>query len=112
MNPSQPTTAQLSDKRSDAIDARWQELLPWCILSAKKTSDPADTLHMLKSRHRARCIELFANRIPWDTIRPHDLDDPREGDEFFKKSLKEAIERRRSRMGRVKGQSRCQPHAK
>jgi hypothetical protein len=112
MNPNQPTTkSPLSEKKEMAIAARWEELLPWCLLDARKTTDPAETLHMFKTRHRERCIELFTNHISWKAIRTYQwnglvgtMDDPRNEEWIFKKLLSEAIERRRSRMGRVKGQ--------
>lgn len=90
-------------KRELAIAARWEELLPWCLMDARKTSDPANTLFMFKQRHHARCIELFCNRIPWATVRRHSLDDPRHCEAYFKSELTESVERRRSRMGRTKG---------
>lgn len=108
VNPAQPTTPPLnkpSPRMDLAIAARWEELLPWCILDAKRSSDPAESLHMLKTRHHARCVELLCHRISWLTIRFCELDHPRWHDGEFRQSLKEAVERRRTRMDRRKGPS-------
>lgn len=108
MIPLQPMTPNINNqpsaKKDLAIAARWEELLPWCVMDAKRTSDPASTLHMFKARHHARCVELFCNRITWASIRRADIDNPRNDDSAFKTKLREAIERRRSRMNRKKGQ--------
>lgn len=95
--------APLSIKKEKAITDRWEELFPWCLLDARRTADPTSAMQMLKIRHRSRCLQLISNRIPWASVRRNALDNPRHGEYFFKELLRAAIERRRARMGRVKG---------
>lgn len=110
-------SALLSIKKEKAITDRWEELLPWCLMDARKTSNPTSTMEMLRSRHHDRCLELIYNRIPWASVRRNALDDPHIPERFFKEViLLSAIERRRARMGRIKGKvkgpSQCQHRTK
>ena len=88
------------------VDARWQEWLPWATMEARKHSDPANWLHIFRTRHRTRLAALLNANIPWDTIRKHRLDSPTMDDAAFQFQLRAASERRRVRMGRVKGVKR------
>lgn len=94
-------------KQSVWIDARWKEWEPWLAMEARKQSlDPANLLFRFKSLHRDRMIRLLSAHIAWATIRQYRLDNPCDGENLFEFSLRAAMERRRTRMGRVKGVKR------
>lgn len=92
--------------QSAAIDARWVEWRPFATMESRHHSDPANKLYAHKIRHRARLIDLLRARISWETIRAKRLDDPRMPAAAFEFSLRAAAERRRVRMGRIKGKRR------
>jgi hypothetical protein len=93
-------------RRAPRLALRWQEWLPWCTIEARRHSDPASHLYHLRQVHRSRVISLLGARLRWPIIRKHRLDDPIMPSEAFEFQLRTAIERRRVRMNRVKGQRR------
>jgi hypothetical protein len=89
------------------IDLRWKEWEPWMVSESRRQSlDPANTLHRFKILHQSRMVRLLGSGIRLGIIKKHRLDDPTMGSNLFEFSLRAAIERRRTRMGRVKGISR------
>jgi hypothetical protein len=102
----QPPSPSLPPRRDRAVESRWQEWLPFCTVEARRHSDPSNHLHSLRVRHRSRLVACLSASLAWDTIREHRLDSPVVSDAEFNFLLRCAIERRRCRMGRVKGQSK------
>ena len=93
--------------RETRITERWQELAPLATIESRKhPEDPTQVFHFYKTRHRSRLLALLAANIPWRTILHHRLDDPIPPDGVFEFQLRAAVERRRVRLGRVKGQKR------
>lgn len=87
-----------------ALDARWKEWEPWLAMEARKVSlDPANVLFRFRTLHRQRITRLLSSGIRLGIIKKHRLDDPKMGENLFEFSLRAAIERRRTRMGRIKG---------
>lgn len=101
-----PAPPSLPSRREYHVEARWTEWLPFCTVEARRHSDPSNLLHLFRTRHRSRLIACLSASLAWDTVREHRLDDPTVSDERFNYLLRCAVERRRSRMGRVKGQSK------
>lgn len=93
----------VSSHTTHYIEARWKEWLPYCTVEARRYPDPSSVLHVLKTKNHSRLVDLLSAHIPWDTIRKHRLDDPLTSNEAFQFQLRAAVERRRTRMGRVKG---------
>lgn len=101
-----PPYDAVSSKQSNWINARWSEWLPFATLMARRTSDPAAKLHELKTTHRSRVISLLSAKVGWDAIRRSRLDNPELENGAFEFQLRAAVERRRTRIGRVKGVKR------
>lgn len=97
--PATPTSVH----RALAIALRWSEWLPSCSLYCRRSFRHASALATLCEIHRLRCLTLFASSISWPSIRTARLDDPLATPHDFEQSLSHAVERRRCRMGRVKG---------
>ena len=93
-------------RQSIWFTARWKEWEPLCTIAARHTMDPADALHKMKVTHHSRLMDLLAAHISWQTIREKRLDNPTISNADFEWHLREAAERRRTRMGRVKGVKR------
>jgi hypothetical protein len=93
-------------KQAHWFALRWREWEPYCLIAARRTTDPASELHRLKTLHHSRLMDLLAARVSWLTIRERRLDSPITSNGDFEWHLREAVERRTSRMGRVKGQSK------
>jgi hypothetical protein len=94
------------EKQSRWIESRWLEWAPWCTIAARRSDDPSGALYALRVTHRSRLISLLSARVAWDTIRKHHLDNPTDTTELFEFQLRAAVERRRTRMGRVKGKGK------
>lgn len=93
----------ISARQLHFVEARWQEWIPWAAMESRKHSDPASRLHAMRTTHRSRLGALLNANIPWDTIRKHRLDNPTTDVGAFEFQLRAASERRRTRMGRIKG---------
>jgi hypothetical protein len=94
-------------KQSLWVDARWEEWIPWCTQLARRMKvDPAAALVPLRVIHRSRVVMLLSARVTWASIKRNRLDNPLDSNDVFEFQLRAAIERRRTRMGRVKGMRR------
>ena len=83
---------------------RWNRIwLAPCAAESKKADDPADEFATLRLRHQIRVQRLVVAGIPWETIVAGNLDSPLRHPSDFDRSLCLALERRRSRIGRIKG---------
>jgi hypothetical protein len=85
------------------IAHRWAVIQPFVLIAARKSTDPADAFAFYKARHAEYLTRLRRALISPEVIVKHSLDDPTNPPLYFEKLLAEAVERRRSRMGRVKG---------
>lgn len=85
---------------------RWAYWTPWCLMEARKTPDPAATLALLAQRHQSRLSALLAAGISLSALERHDADDPRLPDDAWEFAFHAIVERRRTHMGRVRGQHR------
>jgi hypothetical protein len=94
-----PTTP----RRESWLQLRWQEWLPLATIEARKCLDPAAALAKIKTAHRSRLLDLLSAKVSWDAIRRHRLDSPLISTGAFEFQLHVAVERRRTRMGRVRG---------
>jgi hypothetical protein len=91
-----------------AVSRRWTTRWePAAAAASKQSSDPAALFAKLKIIHHSRCAAALNAGLPWVTILTSDIDSPLEGEVWFNAMLQLSIERRRSRMGRVKGQKKA-----
>lgn len=96
----QPRTAAI-------VTERWErKWLAPCSAASKLADDPILEFGILRHRYHLRIGQLFRAEIAWTTILRGDLDSPLTDANDFTHSLALAIERRRSRMNRVKGRKR------
>jgi hypothetical protein len=72
----------------------------------RESSDPANALYQFRTLHRERLTRLLRSGIRLGIIKKHNLDDPVMGENLFEFSLRATMERRRTRMGRVKGKGK------
>jgi hypothetical protein len=94
----------ISGKQLRWLDARWREWEPFMVMAARReSSDPANRLYQFRALHRQRIIKLLRSGIRLGIIKKHRLDDPTNGDNRFEFLLAAAMERRRTRLGRIKG---------
>lgn len=84
-------------------DSRWE---PECVLAAKRTDNPVEEFSVLRFRFNLRVRRLLAAGLEWRTIVASDYDSPLSTGTEFDRKLCLAIERRRVRMGRVKGKGK------
>lgn len=91
-----------SKKQQNVIDARWKEWEPWMTILARKLDGRAPLIH-LKCRYEHRMLALLGAGVSWKAIRHGRLDNPLLDDVDFRIALYAAVERRRTRLGRVKG---------
>jgi hypothetical protein len=105
--------SKLSPRRADpvgcAIARRWEELKPWVLMEARKALDPADAFSYYREQHSRYLRRLLVAGITMKAVRNSKLDDPTETPSRFDLVLAEAMERRRARMGRVKGRVKPPP---
>jgi hypothetical protein len=92
-----------------AILRRWESV--WRPLSALHShrdgeTDPASAYAALRDTYLRRIDKLLAASITWKAIHASNLDDPRRTGTEFDRALCLAIERRRCRMGRRKGEGK------
>lgn len=91
-------------RQSQWMERRWMEWEPWCAMFARRVGlVPSVACVPLKVTHRSRVIMLLSARVTWAVIKRHRLDNPLDSNEAFEFQLRAAVERRRVRMGRVKG---------
>jgi len=85
------------------IAHRWEALKPFVVIAARRSGDPAEAFAFYKKRHVEYLTKLRLALISPDVIVKHSLDDPTNPAPYFEQLLHEAVERRRARLGRVKG---------
>jgi hypothetical protein len=85
------------------IDERWERWRAQCAIASRREFDPAGRFAVYRDVHRLRLELCAAQHLSLSVIKRHDLDDPGTPFEKFSLALREAVERRRARMGRVKG---------
>jgi hypothetical protein len=100
---------------SERILNRWKEWVPWATIQSRyqaKTPGGAvdgvkfnEVLHHLRLLHELRCKSALAAGLRWKIIKMYNLDDPRIDDDTSRQLIDAAIERHRTRLGRVKGES-------
>jgi hypothetical protein len=98
----------LPPRQEAVLERRWEFWLPWVSLSAPAAQLgvpglTADFIERMRQRHRSAAILCIAAGLPWATVRRYALDDPRRVDADRDRKIAIATERRRSRLGRVKG---------
>jgi hypothetical protein len=98
-----PTVARHHEER---ISARWEWWKPAAITAARETTDPAAQFRVLQEFHRERLRALLGVSVSWASILRNNLDDPRLDGDKWRAIYLAAIERRRSRLGRVKGKGK------
>lgn len=92
---------------NDRIARRWLEhWSPLCAIESKKDYDPATIFGELRFRHLLRSRRLLSAHIAWTSILRNNLDSPLTLGVEFDRLLCLAIERRRSRLGRKKGEGK------
>jgi len=98
----------LSPAREATISARWDLWIPRAIVIARAdpAKDPIPCFEALRQRHRTAVLTCQAAGLPWTTIVRQALDDPQWSESKRARMIREAVERRRCRMGRVKGQGK------
>ena len=101
--PAMPAMPAIPPKQGVWFESRWREWEPWLVMEARRTPDPAGRLAAFKTTHRSRLISLLSAGVSWSAIRRHRIDNPSHSEALFEFQLSAAIERRRTRMGRVKG---------
>jgi hypothetical protein len=90
-------------KESTILDrwrVRWEGV---SALNSKLADDPSELFSEYKLAFRRRMDTLLRANISWQAITSGDLDSPLQTGTEFDRGLCLAIERRRSRMNRVKG---------
>jgi hypothetical protein len=103
----QPSTAPtFTPHQRPYVEERWKQFEPWMTMAARKELDPAAKLYEFKCLHARRLHTLLRARISWATIKDYRLDDPVITEDGFRVALAAAVERRRSRMNRVKGRGK------
>jgi len=88
------------------IDLRWLMWKPFATMLARRKLlfIPIDrTMIDLHHLHRDRVVQCLRQSLPWTTICKGKLDDPTKSQIEWDQLVVEALERRRSRLGRVKG---------
>ena len=105
------TAAQLSTP-TFLVDRRWDHWSPLAVLAAwsPQIADPANEFARFRVRHRSRVTDILNSGIAWVVLCRQGLDNPMVPDAQFESSLRLAIERRRSRLGRVKGKGKKYAH--
>jgi hypothetical protein len=89
------------------IDARWRKRWePWAALNSHLADDPVKQRAEFKSIFTQRIDALWRMGISWRAILAGDLDSPMPDSEQFTATLTLAIERRKVRIGRVKGKGK------
>jgi hypothetical protein len=95
-------------KKQSTIQLRWESYwAPQCIVWAKReAADPADQFHIYMESYIRRVRHLINAGIAWTVITKSNLDSPLQMGTEFDRRLSLAIERRRCRMNRVKGEGK------
>ena len=102
---------ELTRKQQSVIDLRWKEWEPLMTIDCRRVAgylpypdnNPIDRLFRLKVHHRFLMVALLDAGVSWKAIRRGRLDDPLQNEDLFQFQIRAAIERRRTRLGRVKG---------
>lgn len=97
-------TATPTIAMNDLRRFRWTIWLPWCLIEARKTADPAAALATMQARFHSRFTAMRNAGIANESIKRAEIDDPRIPEDAWQFAFQGIVERRRSRMGRVKGQ--------
>jgi len=113
-----PAVTALSDAHLDAlsrslplkqeavISHRWLELLPMLTLHAARMSpSPVATVDRYCRRHRDSAVRCLSVGLPWATIRRYRLDDPRRTDADRDAAIADAVRRRQSHLGLLRGRA-------
>lgn len=90
-------------KQQNVIDLRWKEWEPLMVMLAREFMDPRAELARLKTFYYSRILALLDAGVSWKAIRHGRLDNPLRGEISYQLALRAAVERRRTRLGRVKG---------
>ena len=88
---------------------RWEQYWePRCVLECKRLEnhDPADCFREFREAFDRRLRALFSAGIAWTVITKGNLDSPLQSGTEFDRALCLAIERRRCRMNRKKGEGK------
>lgn len=90
-------------KQETVISHRWLELLPMLTLSAGRHLNPTARVANWCRRHRDSAVRCLAVGLPWATIRRYRLDDPRRSDADRDAAIADAVRRRQSHLGLLRG---------
>jgi len=94
-------------RRAKTIAYRWVTYWePRCVVQSKREDDPVEAFARLKEAFTRRLNKLLATGIAWTSILRNDLDSPLATGTEFDRALCLAIERRRCRMNRRKGEGK------
>jgi len=88
------------------IAHRWAALEPFVLITARRAMDPAAAFAFFKERHAEYFTKLRRAEVSPDVIIRHSLDDPVIPPMQFEWLLTQAVERRRTRLGRIKGRGK------
>lgn len=100
-------TAHAAPLGTRCVVLRWQRYWePRCVIASRACDDPSTRFHELKLAYRRRIDTLRRASIGWPTVTRDDLDSPLALGVEFDRALSLAIERRRCRMNRRKGEGK------
>jgi hypothetical protein len=101
-------------KKSATIELRWRSIwLPLCVLESKRhAEDPAEQFRIYREAYNRRVRALLAANIAWTVVGRSNLDSPLQSGTQFDRALCLAIERRRCRMNRIKGEGKKYANSK
>jgi hypothetical protein len=108
-----PAAPRQPIKRAAAIARRWMTLWePLCVIQSKREDDQAESFRTFREAYNRRIDHLLAAGIAWMVIHHGNLDSPLQTGTQFDRALCLAIERRRCRMNRRKGEGKKYAHRK
>ena len=91
-------------KQEAVVRNRWLELQPMLSYHAASTSrSPLAVVEFYKARHRRAVLLCLSRGLPWATIRRYRLDDPRRSDADRDAAIADAVRRRQSHLGLLRG---------
>lgn len=91
-------------KQETVISHRWLELLPMLTMhAARHYPSPVAAVDRWCRRHRDSAVRCLAVGLPWATIRRYRLDDPRRSDADRDAAIADAVRRRQSHLGLLRG---------
>jgi len=109
LNRLSPLRAARPEPDPRVIAHRWESLKPFVLIRARQALDPAASFAFFKQRHVEYFTRLRQANISPEAIIRRSLDDPLVAPARFELELVAAIERRRARLGRVKGRVKPPP---